>query len=166
MRISADTLVVDGAVRANGGLGGAGIGSSSGKRLGWRRPALDHRASCRGMESSAPRVGRRVVARVEEEVASPIYYQDISGFDTSNISARGGQGGGNGGAGTIFLKGTAQANGDLIIDNVGVVSQHSTGLRSVAPGVSTALDAKHPHRQRSQLLRAQPCDGQGGIDRP
>ena len=47
-----------------------------------------------------------------------------------------------GGAGTIYLKGATQEHGDLVIDNGGTETvRFSTPLRSVGPGVSTALEA-------------------------
>ena len=159
VRITADTLVMDGAIRAVGGLGGAGIGASSGNgsgggiRIDTRILSGDGVISAEGGEQSGRQGGGG--GRIA------IYYQDISGFDTSNISARGG--GGKGGAGTIYLKGTAQANGDLIIDNVGVDSQHSTGLRSVAPGVSTGLEANTLTDGTASFSVPNPVTGRVGL---
>jgi large repetitive protein len=46
-----------------------------------------------------------------------VYAQDFSDFNTANITARGGNGDQGGGAGTIYLRNTANANGTLIVDN-------------------------------------------------
>ncbi|MGH9388520.1 MAG: hypothetical protein ACRD1Z_02825, partial [Vicinamibacteria bacterium] len=65
------------------------------------------------------------------------------GFNSANIRALGGNGFKKGGAGTVYLRDKLlQIFGDLIVDNGGLVtSGFSTPLRSVAPGVSTALSA-------------------------
>ncbi|MCP4985367.1 MAG: hypothetical protein GY928_04640, partial [Colwellia sp.] len=72
-----------------------------------------------------------------------VYYNDISGFDTSKITAYGGIGNNaNGGAGTIFTKSSAQTYGDLIVDNVNIATTvYSTPLISVGTGTSTGLTA-------------------------
>jgi len=51
-------------------------------------------------------------------------------FLIANISAYGGNVGGNGSAGTIYLKDRAQVNGDLIIDNGSITSSLNTPLKT------------------------------------
>ncbi|GAX60597.1 enoyl-CoA hydratase/carnithine racemase [Candidatus Scalindua japonica] len=72
-----------------------------------------------------------------------VYFDDISDFDMDNITAYGGDGSsGDGGAGTIYLKSSVQAHGDLIVDNNNLVTTtDSTPLRSTGKGAITALSA-------------------------
>jgi len=58
-----------------------------------------------------------------------IYYDTMT-FLIANISAYGGNVGGKGSAGTIYLKDRAQADGDLIIDNGNVASPLDTPLKA------------------------------------
>jgi hypothetical protein len=58
-----------------------------------------------------------------------VHYDSLS-FPVANISARGGNAGKVGAAGTIYLKDNAQTNGDLIIDNGGIISGLITPLRT------------------------------------
>ena len=53
-----------------------------------------------------------------------VYYDDISGFNAGRIHAYGGDGYGgyDGGAGTIYLKGSGQAHGNLTVDNANRIS--------------------------------------------
>ena len=72
-----------------------------------------------------------------------VYYNDMSGFNTANITAYGGIGyDANGGAGTIYTRSSAQTYGDLIVDNNNIVtSGYSTPLVSIGTGMSTGLTA-------------------------
>ncbi|MCP4381711.1 MAG: hypothetical protein GY798_09915, partial [Hyphomicrobiales bacterium] len=72
-----------------------------------------------------------------------VYFNDISGFDKTNITAHGGIGNNaNGGAGTIYTKSSTQTHGDLIVDNNNTVTAvYSTPLVSVGTGTSTGLTA-------------------------
>ncbi|MCP4327260.1 MAG: hypothetical protein GY791_02325, partial [Alphaproteobacteria bacterium] len=71
------------------------------------------------------------------------YYDDISGFDSTNITAHGGTGSSaHGGAGTIYTKSSTQTYGDLIVDNNNIgTTGYSTPLVSVGTGTSTGLTA-------------------------
>ncbi|CAB1058508.1 hypothetical protein D1BOALGB6SA_3264, partial [Olavius sp. associated proteobacterium Delta 1] len=71
-----------------------------------------------------------------------VYYDDISGFDPMNITAFGGSADDDrsGGAGTVFLNSSAQAYGELIVDNNGL-NGSETPLRSVGSGIITDLTA-------------------------
>ena len=70
-----------------------------------------------------------------------VYYDDISGFDLNNIAAYGSSSYyGNAGPGTVYLKSSNQAFGDLRIDNENLTTPEyydSTPLRSVGIGTIT-----------------------------
>src|SRR5262249_26842938 len=57
-----------------------------------------------------------------------VYYTTLS-LPATNVSAHGGSASRSGAAGTIYLKDSAQANGDLIVDNGGITSNQVTPLR-------------------------------------
>ncbi|MBN1205867.1 MAG: hypothetical protein JXB05_13195, partial [Myxococcaceae bacterium] len=68
-----------------------------------------------------------------------VYYDTASSsFDLSRVYARGGY---QGGAGSIFLKGTAQAHGELIFDNEGnaadLANVHPTEIFGTPEGQQT-----------------------------
>jgi hypothetical protein len=141
VRITATEIALEGSIMSNGGDGGdttyngggsgGGIYIEVGKLSGagmikahGGKDSTDHGATTGGG-------GGRIA----------IYYNDISKFDMSNVTAYGGVGqNANGGAGTKFLKSSLQVNGDLIVDNNNLAtSGFSTPLVSIGTGVSTAL---------------------------
>ena len=79
-----------------------------------------------------------------------IYYQIITGFDLTKISAFGGLGNGglpNGAAGTVYLQGPAREAGELIIDNNNLnVSSLTTPIPNPSSG-SIALTHMRVRRQ-------------------
>ena len=162
VRITADTLVVDGAVRANGGLGGAGIGSSSGNgsgggvRIDTRILSGDGVISAEGGEESSRQGGGG--GRIA------IYYQDISGLIPAT-SALGRAGWWQRWCRHHLPEG--HCPGKWGPDHRqrwrGVPALHGAAVGG--PWGEHGAGCQHPHRQRSQLLRAQPRDGQGGVDR-
>ncbi|CAB1061810.1 hypothetical protein D1BOALGB6SA_6585, partial [Olavius sp. associated proteobacterium Delta 1] len=92
-----------------------------------------------------------------------VYYGDISGFDTANIVAYGGTGRrGRGGAGTVFLKDSSQAYGELIIDNNG--GSGETPLRSVGSGVITDLSATVLTDENADFPLPDPDTGALGLE--
>ncbi|MCX6029280.1 MAG: hypothetical protein NT169_08255, partial [Chloroflexi bacterium] len=121
IRITANTLTLDGAIRANGSNAGsigyiyyAGGGAGGGIRLdvGTLTGAGAIQA-IGGNGLNASYDGGGGGGRIA------IYYTDMSGFNSSNITAYGGTSYRNGGAGTVFLKSTSQSHGDLVLDNNG-----------------------------------------------
>ena len=79
-----------------------------------------------------------------------IYYQILTGFDLTKISAFGGLGNGglpNGAAGTVYLQGPAREAGELIIDNNNLnVSSLTTPIPNPSSG-SIALTHMRVRRQ-------------------
>ncbi len=160
IRIAAGDLALDGLIDASGdgkaagdapsaGGGGAGGGISivTGALHGSGEIAADGGATHGGAHAAGTGGGGRIA----------IAYTDISGFDRSRIHAYGGatipslaETGPNGGAGTVFLKGAAQAYGDLVIDNAGrVQATHRTTYRAVGSGIITALGSTTLRGDRS-----------------
>ncbi len=134
VRIVADTIVVDGIIKANalspesfssGGGSGGGIRIDVNTLSGTGDVQAIGGNGISGLGGGGGRIA--------------IYYDDISAFDPNNISARGGVA--SGGAGTLFLKQTSQAFGDLFIDNDSLVGGQTTPLRAAKPGRSTSLSA-------------------------
>jgi hypothetical protein len=70
-----------------------------------------------------------------------IYYQNLTGFDLTNVTAFGGSGSNtpgnsNGGAGTIYLQGPSREVGELIVDNDNIQpSSQSTRLLKTSSGL-------------------------------
>lgn len=143
--IKADAIILDGAVRANGGLADSGCcdsggnGSGGGIRINVGTLTGAGSISANGGEQKDGRQTQGGGGRVA------LYYQNMDGF-TGTLKARGGErnderASSNGGAGTVYLKASSQEHGDLIIDNGGVeTDRFSTPLRSVGPGVNTGLE--------------------------
>ena len=113
VRIVTDTLIVDGLLSASGGNGqGNGAGSGSGGSINITADTISGgghiRANGAAFEVGAG--GGRIAIR----------YNQLN-LDTNRIEVFGGQGswGAIGGNGTLFLKGTPQSHGDLVVDGGG-----------------------------------------------
>ena len=117
-RITAATAQIDGSILANGGSGGGVRGGGSGGGIlldvgtlvgtGTGTIMANGGHSDQGLGGGGGRVA--------------IYYAQLSGFDTTKVSANAGTGGGNGngGVGTVYLKNTsAGGEGVLRIDSHG-----------------------------------------------
>ena len=141
VRITAGEIVLDGSITANGigknGVGGCGSGGgiyiNAGILRGIGTITANGGNNLKNASGATGGGGGRVA----------VYYNDITGFDTANITSYGGTGySANGGSGTIYLKSSTQTYGDLIVDNNGTATTvYSTLLASVGTGVSTGLTA-------------------------
>ncbi|MCP5016945.1 MAG: hypothetical protein GY938_17005, partial [Ketobacter sp.] len=132
VRITAGDIVLDGSIRANGGDGinnlyngggsGGGVHVEVGTLSGTGMITANGGKQTAAHGSTTGGGGGRIA----------VYYDDISGFDTANITAHGGIGSSaNGGAGTVYTKSSALSYGDLIVDNNNIVtSVYSTPLIS------------------------------------
>ena len=136
VKIKASSISLFGSIKADGGVS-AERGAGSGGGIWIEGSSLQGTGiiSASGGSGRCGGGGGRVA----------VYYDDISGFDIANITAFGGSGystAQNGGAGTVFLKSSAQAYGELIVDNNDLsTSEYSTPLRSVGSGTITNLSA-------------------------
>ena len=112
LRIDAQTVILDGTIRANGtnGVSGCCAGGGSGGSIRLDVGTLSGAGSISangGASSSSTNSGGGGGGRVA------LRYDDATGFDLSLVEARGGTGLNDGGAGTIFLKDNAQPLGLL-----------------------------------------------------
>ena len=120
VRIVADTLQLDGLIKADGETRSCCYGGGSGGGIRIDAFTLKGTGQITAKGSNATYTsggggGGRVA----------IYYQDTTGFDLTRISAYAGLGGGggpNGGAGTIYLQGPGREAGELLVDNNNVVA--------------------------------------------
>ena len=135
MRLTAEELILNGSILADGMSGStAGSGSGGGIRLDLGSLAGNGNIYARGGSNSG---SNSASAGGGGRVA--IYYSNLQ-FFAGNIGAGGGKSSSgnnsllNGGAGTIYLKDSAQLNGDLILDNGGVVTGWSKSPRRLTLG--------------------------------
>ena len=150
IRIVAQTINLDGSILANGaggGTGDAGGGSGGAVRIDVGTLAGTGQIRADGQDGK-PRVNIGGGGGSGGRVA--IYYQTITGFDLTKISAFGGLGNGglpNGAAGTVYLQGPAREAGELIIDNNNLnVSSLTTPIPNPSSG-SIALTHMRVRRQ-------------------
>jgi hypothetical protein len=139
LRITANTILLDGTIQANGGDSESFAGGSGGGiRIDVGTLSGSGTISANGGSDPAG-YGYKPGAGGGGRIA--VYYDDISGFDLANITAYGGDGYyKNGGAGTLYLKSSAQSYGDLIVDNRGAITDgYSTPLRSIGTGISDSI---------------------------
>jgi Rhs family protein len=132
VRLMAANITLDGTIKADGATPQVGGGSGGGIYIKTGTLTGSGIITSNGSHIHGGGGGRIAV-----------YYDDISGFSITNISAYGGTGGSsdvNGGAGTIYLKSSAQIYGDLIVDNHNTTTTgFSTPLPSVGSRTSTDL---------------------------
>lgn len=109
----ADTLTVNGAVLADGAIGGGnGAGSGSGGSI------LVHAGTVNGIGTIQAHGGGSQAGGGGGRIA--VYY-DVLAVNRSQVLALGGQGSFNdGGNGTVFFKSSAQGLGDLVINGSGL----------------------------------------------
>jgi RHS repeat-associated protein len=117
VRIVAQTVQLDGSIKANGGNGPfeQPAGSGGGIRVDAGTIRGAGTISANGGDGGPRSVFTAGSGGGGGRVA--IYYQDATGFDLSKVNAFGGNVGTSGGAGTIYLQGPTRENGELIIDN-------------------------------------------------
>ena len=148
IRIVAQTLQLDGMIKADGetpanyaGGSGGGLRIDVGtlKGLG----SISSNGSTGQRDNGGGGGGGRIA----------IYYQNVTGFDFTRVNAFGGLGNAapNGGAGTIYLQGPARESGELIADNNNMASPSlSTPL---IPTVLGQLNLTHLRVKRAAKLR-------------
>ncbi len=167
VRITADTIQIDGVINASGSEGTAGCCSGGGNGSGGGiRIDAGTISGIGAINADAGDFGGRTKHAGGGRIA--IYYDDISGFDIANISAKGGDKQSNtlnenGGAGTIYLKDSFQNNGDLIIDNGGVPHDKLTTLRSLLPGVSSTIETNTLIDNTGNFPEPDPISGRLGL---
>ena len=107
VRINAGSVVLDGALMANGQDGHGGGGSGGGIYIATTTLSGSGSISAGGGDATRGGGGGRVA----------VYAEDLTGFNTSSISAPGGIGqDAHGGAGTVYLKDTDDPLGTLVLD--------------------------------------------------
>ena len=117
IRIVAQTLSLNGAIRANGGLvdigGSASGGSGGGIRIDVGTISGSGSISANGSPGGGTTGGGGSGGRIA------IYYQNAAGFNFANVGTFGvsGPNATNGGAGTVYLRGPSRENGELVADN-------------------------------------------------
>src|SRR5262249_27570013 len=130
IRLSAQSLTVDGTISTDGesrsGDGPSGAGSGGGIKVSVGSLAGRGIISAVGGDNTGAPVWNNGCGGGGGRIA--VFYQDRNGF-TGRITARGGQGQDSsgvfsaersGGAGTVYLKKSSEAYGELIIDNGGI----------------------------------------------
>jgi hypothetical protein len=137
VRIVAGSVVVDGAIRANGDTGGS-------NRTGAGGSVWVTAASVGGAGSIEARGGDNSYWGMGGGGAIAVEYAASSGTVLTNLVARTGSpstAGRYGGAGTVYLKGPSAVYGDLVVDNLGVAIQQATELPPLGNGVAQAGSA-------------------------
>jgi len=132
-------LVMDGAIRADGGSSEAGGGSGGGIYIDVETLDGTGSISARGGDSVAGGAGGggRIGINYYGGIALPMVNVVASGGKNNMLVDPVYQGG----AGTIFTSANGLAIGDLLIDNRGVeAAEGSTPLRTVGRGTITAID--------------------------
>jgi hypothetical protein len=137
VRIKAAEMVLDGEILAGGSIFSTtgGSGGSIKVEAGTLRGAGRIAADGSGSPSYSAGGGGRIA----------VYYDDMSGFTKSRITAFGGAGNSaskSGGAGTVYLKKNSDPEGEIVIDNNDTTTTgYSTTLPAVGEGSSTSLTA-------------------------
>jgi hypothetical protein len=146
-RLTAKSLVLDGKVLSNGVLS-SGTGSGAGGSI-----RIDVETLSGAGEIHADGAPVYWTAGGGGRIA--IYYQTLT-LDRTKITAAGGLSTGNptrtGAAGTIYFKQTAQAFGDLTVDNLGRSTIKSTGLSGVGYATITDLGTDFLKDATAQFL--------------
>ncbi|MPZ77339.1 MAG: PKD domain-containing protein, partial [Deltaproteobacteria bacterium] len=126
VRIVAQTLTLNGVIRANGGAATVNAAGGSGGGIRIDVETLSGTGSVTANGGAGFRFGG---GGGGGRVA--VYYQNATGFDFSRVTASGGPGAANntgnpGGAGTIYLQGPARENGEVLIDNNNLIAPNDT----------------------------------------
>ncbi len=118
VRIVAESMQLDGSIAANGGIGAlhASGGSGGGIRIDAGTLTGTGTISADGGRGGTS-IGGAIVFPGGGGGRVAVYYQDLSGFDISNISSVGGSSASGGGVGTIYLQGPGREAGEIILDN-------------------------------------------------
>nr|WP_306465339.1 IPT/TIG domain-containing protein [Corallococcus exiguus] len=125
LRLTAGSLKLDGKLLANGGNGSSYGGAGGGIRVDVGALTGTGSIEAKGGNTNGYGGGGGRVA---------VYYDTaLSSFDWSKISARGAL---NGGVGTVYLKGSQQPNGELVMDSENVAPHATSTGRTPVPGGS------------------------------
>ncbi|GIW39488.1 MAG: hypothetical protein KatS3mg076_0065 [Candidatus Binatia bacterium] len=140
LRITADSLVLDGEIAADGGngVGRVAAGGSGGAiRIDVGTIAGAGTIHANGGEGNGG--GFEAGGGGGGRIA--LYYDEAGGFDLSRITAFGRRGpfALDGGAGTVFVKAADRTFGDLVVDSAGGNPASATPLYSLLGGTSTEL---------------------------
>src|SRR5574341_7489 len=150
VKIRATSLTVDGSIVADGAgainASGAAEGAGSGGGI------LINVSTLSGSGTISAKGGASIYNSTQASGGGAggggriaVYYDTMT-LPTANIVASGGKSGDgskssyNGGAGTVYLKSTAQSQGDLVIDNRSTTSSDSsTPIQAIGSGTISAL---------------------------
>ncbi len=131
LSLSAETLINNGIIRANGGNGVSGGGPSSGGGSGGSLRMEVNTLSGTGFITAYGGTGAQQSGRSGAGGGGRIaIYYNQSTFPAENIFARGGSGGNSASTGTVYLKKNTEANGTVIIDNTNIASSLFTPLQT------------------------------------
>ncbi|MBI3783118.1 MAG: Ig-like domain-containing protein, partial [Deltaproteobacteria bacterium] len=154
VRITADTLQVDGQIVADGastgnGCSGGGAGGSVKLDVG----ALSGAGGIRANGGSTPGGGYGTGGGGGGRVA--VVFASNGGFDLTKVTALGGVATANGAEGTVYVRPQNQTLGTLIIDNNGIDPSTVTPLYSLGGSTSTALSAHQLIDSQAQFVPGQ-----------
>jgi hypothetical protein len=136
VRIIANTLQLNGVIRADGGNGVIDASGGSGGGIRIDAGTLSGTGQISALGGTGLFGGGGGGGRIA------IYYQTLAGFNLANVTAFGGVGGNgrpNGGAGTVYLQGPGRENGELIVDNTNRIAQNDTTPVFAVPSGSLSL---------------------------
>jgi hypothetical protein len=135
IRIQANEIVLDGRIVANGDWVSYTGGSGGSIRIDAGTLSGSGQVEANGADSTSSGAGGG--GRIA------IYYDDLSQFNRSNITAYGGKSNAtqkNGGAGTIYLK-EKDEEAELVIDNRAELADNRTILPAIEPSRITSLSS-------------------------
>jgi hypothetical protein len=126
VKIIASEVIVDGAIRANGGIGVGGF-TPTGGGSGGAIKIMAGSVSGSGLIEAAGAYGQQYISYGGSGGGGRIaIFYDTMSLPDSNISAHGGSSQSSASAGTIYLKDNAISLGNVIINNNNIVSDHFT----------------------------------------
>jgi hypothetical protein len=165
VRLTATSIALDGGILANGrdGTGQSGGGSGGGIFLRTSRLAGGGRIEANGGKAIT---GSNTFGGGGGGGRIAILYENLAGFTLASVRAPGNTGscGDTGGAGTIYVKGSGQEHGDLIVNNNGLSAPAgSTPLRAIGAGTSTALAANGLTNSATTFRVPNPVTGELGL---
>ena len=131
-RIVAQTLALDGAIKADGGNGVFDGSGGSGGSIRIDVGSLSGAGQITAIGGTGVAGGGGGGGRIA------IYYQTLSGFDPNRAAAFGGLNA-IGGAGTVYLQGPTREGGELIVDNGDRVPSVFSTRMAIPPSVTIAL---------------------------
>ena len=158
VRIIAQSLQLDGIIKADGGNGVIDASGGSGGSIRLDVGILTGAGQITATGGNGIFGGGGGAGRVG------VYYQNLTGFNISRITAFGGIGGNgrpHGGAGTVYLQGLGRENGELIIDNNNItVDSLSTPILNPASG---SISLTHLRARRAARVSLSSLLGLTGV---